>query len=140
MAGILKRWLRASVQMRVVLALLYLLTTFSLPLSHTCQLAAKDIHHRYSELTNHRHAGNNFVERRLESGQSDYNKANQPRSTYCSACLYSVTCKTFKLRSSVLSLSAEVVAEPQRLPKPDLLKQGEWLCSISLRGPPITTS
>jgi len=140
MAGILKRWLKAFVGMRVVLALLYLLTTFGLPLNHTCQLAAKDIHHRYLELTNQRHCGNNFVERKPESGQYDCDKADQPYGTYCCACLYSITSKTFKLRSNVPLLSAEVVAETQKLPKPNPLKQVEWLCSISLRAPPITTS
>ena len=140
MADIWKKWLKNPGGMRVVLAFLYLLATFGVPLSHTCQLADKDIHHRYSECTSHRHENDNLTELRLAYSQSDCDNTNQPRSTYCSACLYSLTSKAFKLYSNASLYSIQTVVRTQIVPQFDFTKQLEWLSSVSLRAPPSITS
>ena len=140
MADIWKKWLKNPGGMRVVLAFLYLLATFGVPLSHTCQLADKDIHHRYSECTNHLHESCNLTGLRLVFSQSNCDDKNQPHSTYCSACLYSLTSKTFRLCSNASLCSTQTVIRTQILPQLDFTKQLEWLSSISLRAPPSITS
>ena len=140
MADIWKKWLKNPGWMRVVLAFLYLFTTFGTPLSHTCQLADKDIHRRYSECTNHRHEGCNLTGLRLASSQSDCDNKNQPHSTYCSACLYSLTAKAFKFCSNASLYSIQAVVRTQILPQLNFTKQLEWFCSAPLRAPPSIAS
>ena len=140
MVNIWKTWLTAPGGMRVVLAFLYLFATFGVPLSHTCQLADKDIHHRYSECTNHRHEGCNLTGLRLAYSQSDCDNTNQPHSTYCSACLYSLTSKAFRLCSNASLCSTHTVVRTQVLPQLSFIKQLEWFCSAPLRAPPSITS
>ena len=140
MADIWKKWLNNPGGMRVILAFLYLLATFGIPLSHTCQLADKDIHRRYSECTNHRHEDCNLTELRLVSSQSNCDNKNQPHSTYCSACLYSLTSKAFKFYSNASLYPIQTVVRTQILPQLDFIKQLEWLSLVSLRAPPGITS
>ena len=140
MAYIWKKWLTAPGGIRIILALLYLFVTFSIPLSHTCQLADKDVHSHHSECTNHRHEDGNLIELRLASSQSNCDNKNQPNSTYCSACLYSLTSKAFKFCSNASLCSTQTVVRTQILPRLDFTKQLEWFSSVSLRAPPSITS
>jgi len=45
MANIWKKWITAPRGIRIVFTSLYLLVTFGSPLSHTCHLADKNVHH-----------------------------------------------------------------------------------------------
>lgn len=140
MANIWKKWLINPGGMRVVLALLYMLAVFGIPLNHTCQLADKDIHNHHSECTNHRQGDDNFVKVRIVSNQANCDNNNQSHSTYCSACLYLLTSKTFKFCSNASLCSTQAVVRTQVLPQLSFIKQLEWFCSAPLRAPPCITS
>ena len=140
MANIWKKWITAPRGIRIILAFLYLFVTFGVPLSHICQFADKDIHHPYSECTSHRHEDDNLTELRLAYSQSNCENKSQLHSTYCSACLYSLTSKTFKLCSKVSLCSMGTAVDIQILPQLNFTQQFEWLSSISLRAPPCIAS
>ena len=141
MADIWKKWLKNPGGMRVVLAFLYLLATFGVPLSHTCQLADKDGYNYHSECTSYQLHNDSYVEVHLTAfNQNNLSEKADSHNLYCPACLYSLTCKAFRVCSNGSLYSIQTVVRTQILPQLDFTKQLEWLSSISLRAPPSITS
>ena len=140
MANIWKKWFTNSGGMRVVLVLLCLFVTFSIPLNHTCQLGNKDLYDCHSVCSSYQETEGNFAEARFVPNQASYEGEDQCHSTYCLACLYSLTSKAFKFCSNASLYSIQAVVRTQILPQLDFTKQFEWLSSVSLRAPPSITS
>ena len=139
MVGIWKKTLTNSGGMRVILVLLYGLATFGIPLSHTCQIVGGDIRQQ-SECADHGHEDGKLSESGLAFSQSNCDNENQPHSTYCSACLFSLTSKTFKLYLNTSLRPTQTVVRTQVLPKLSFVIQLELFCSAPLRAPPSIAS
>ena len=142
MAAFLKKWVAATGGMRSILALLYVLTVFGIPLSHTCQLADKGLHHCHLECSSCLLHSDEHVEVQCVAvcNQNDTTETAKSHDQCCLACLFSLTSKTFKLYSNTSLCSTQTVVRTQILPQLDFTKQFEWLSSISLRAPPGITS
>ena len=142
MADIWKKWLTNQGRMRVVLALLYLLANLSIPLSHTCHPTDKDIHHHHLECTDHTLQDGSYrqVHHTVVFNQNSLFEKADSHGLYCSACLYSLTSKTFKLYPKISLCSAQTIVRTQVLPQFSFIKQLEWFCSAPLRAPPSMIS
>ena len=134
------KWTVTTVRTPVFFALLYLLATFITPLSHTCQLANKDVCEHYSEYKNHRQIDDNFVKLRIISNHTNCDNNNQSHNTYCSACLHLLDSKTFRFYSVASLCSTQVIVRTQVLPQLTFSQQLEWFCSIPPRAPPNIVS
>ena len=142
MADIWKKCLTNPGRMRIVFALLYLLTAFGIPLAHTYQLADKDIHHDHLECLNRLLHNDSYVKVQSATAfeQNGLTKPAESHDLYCPACLYSLTSKIFKSCSSTSMHSTQTVVRVQVLPQFCFIKQLEWFCSAPLRAPPCMTS
>jgi len=142
MAGIWKKWLTNQGRMRVVLALLYLLATFSIPLSHTCSSADDDIHHQHLEYSEHTLQDGSYrqVHHTDAFSQNNLFENTDSHDLNCSACLYLLTSKTFKLYPNTSLCSTQTITRTQVLPQFSFIRQLEWFCSAPLRAPPSMTS
>ena len=142
MGNIWKKWFTNPGGMRVVLALLYGLATFGIPLGHTCQLADKDIHLRHLECSSHLLGNNSYAEvhHTATFNQNSLSDKTDFHDLYCPVCLYSLTSKAFKLCSKASLYSTQTVVRTQVLPQLNFIKQLEWFCSAPLRAPPSIAS
>ena len=142
MTDIWKKWLTNPRQMRVAVALLYLLTSFDIPLSHTCQLADKSLHNCHSGCTSHLLHSDEHIEVQSVTGfnQNGLSETNKSHNMHCPVCLYSLTSKTFKLYSNTSLCSTQTAVRTQILPQLSFTKQLEWFCSNPLRAPPFSIS
>ena len=141
MANIWKKCVTNPGGIRVVLAFLYLLVTFGIPLSHKCWPADKDIHHRYSECSSLLLQSNSYVEvHHTAFNQNRLSDKTDTHDLYCPACLYSLTCKAFKICSNTSLCSTQTVVRTQVLPQLSFIKQIEWFYSAPLRAPPSIAS
>ena len=142
MVNVLKKNFTSHGQMRVVLALLYLLTTLSIPLSHTCQLAEKDAHNHHTECIGHQFQSNKCAEAHsaVALDQNDITETAKSQNHCCPACLYLLISKASKFCSNASLYSTQTVKRTQPLLQLGFTKQLEWLCSVSLRAPPSITS
>jgi hypothetical protein len=141
MADIWKKPLTNPGGIRIILALLYGLATFGIPLSHTCQLADKDIHH-HSECTSHLlHSDSNVeVHHTAIFNQNSLSEKADSHDMYCPACLYLLNYKSFKPGLMVSLISIEITAKLHILSQINFTKQFVLLSSIALRAPPIIPS
>jgi len=135
----LKKWLTNSGRVQVIFALLYLLTTFGIPLSHTCQLVDKNVHPRHSECSSRLLHSESDVETQHATVLNQSSLTETYR-LHCPACLFSLTSKAFRARSNVSLCSTQTVVRTHILPQWDSIKQLEWFCSAPLRAPPSITS
>ena len=141
MANIWKKGLVNSMRMRVALALLYLLATFAIPISHTCTLSNKDGNNYHSECISHHQQSDSSVELHYTVfNQNILSGKTNSHELYCPACLYSLTYKAFKFCSKTSLCSIKTVIRIQVLPQLSFTKQLEWFCSAPLRAPPSMTS
>jgi len=142
MVGIWRKRLTNRGGMRVALAFLYLFATFGIGLSHTCQLADKDVHDHHSGCNDHLlHNKNNVeVQHTTSFNQNTLSEKTENHSLYCPECLYSLTFKAFRFYSNTSLYPTQIVTRTQFLPQLSFAKQLEWFCSVSLRAPPCVIS
>jgi len=142
MADISKKRFTNPRGIRVALAFLYLFATFGIPPSHTCPHVDKDIHHRHLECSIHLLHSDSFVEvhHTATFNQNSLSDKTNSHDLYCSACLYSMTSKAFKLCLNTSLYSTQTVVRTQVLPQLSFTKQFEWFRSAPLRAPPCIAS
>ena len=142
MADVWKKWLRNRVGMRVVLALLYGLATFGIPLSHTCKLSHRDLDDQHLEYTSQQLHYESYVEvhHTATFNQNSFSNKADSHDQYCPACLYSLTSKTFRASSNISLCLIQAVTKPQILPQLNFAKEPYWFCSAPLRAPPVINS
>ena len=142
MANIWEKWVAATGGMRSILALLYALTVFGIPLSHTCKLSYRDVHDRHSECSSHLLYNDSNVEvhHTATFNQNSLSDKTDSHELYCPACLFSLTSKAFKLYSNTSLCSIQTVVRTQVLPQLSFTKQLKWFCSAPIRAPPSITS
>ena len=106
----MKKGVTATLGMRLILAFLFLFASFCIPLSHTCQLADKDIYYHHSECSSHQVHGDNYVEvhHTATFNQNSFSDKTDSHDLYCPACLYSLTSKTFRVCSNVFLCSTQI--------------------------------
>ena len=141
MADVWKKWVAATGGMRSILVLLYVLTVFGIPLSHTCKLSGKDVHNYHSEYTSRQLHSDSYVEVQSATAfnQNGLTKTAESHDLYCPACLFSLTSKAFRACSNVSLCSTQTVVGTQILPQLNFTKQLEWFYSAPLRAPPSIT-
>ena len=142
MTKIWKRWFTNLGGMRIVLALLYLLATFSAPLSHTCCHVGTETSHQHLQCAGHTRQNDTYLEEHYTASlnQNSLDKKADSHELYCAACLYSLKIKIFKLSSNTSLCLTQAVAKTQVLPQFSFIKQLEWFCSAPLRAPPSIAS
>ena len=120
----------------IAAAFIYLFTTFTVPLTHTCNLPTKHCH-LHNGYCCEPHTGpslqvgldrDNGIERTLVCGNT------------CAGCLYSITSKFTHLNGGKALISTKLSASFRPLPDSPVIKQHDRLSSISLRAPPSLPS
>jgi hypothetical protein len=56
------------------------------------------------------------------------------------ACLYSIVVKSVQVRTGTWLVKPQILPSIHILPLTTIVRQSEWLSSISLRAPPLTAS
>ena len=142
MNGIWKKWIVTTGKVRVILALLYLFSTFVIPRKHTCRLADKNIHRPHSEYSNRLlHCDSNIeVHHTTTFNRNSFSGKTDSHNLYCLACRYSLSFKTFKPYLNTSLCSTEIVVRTYVLPQLSFTKQIEWFCSTPPRAPPNIAS
>ena len=127
---------------RIFLAFLYMFVTFGIPLGHTCQPADIDIHYCHLECSDDVLYSDSYGEVNHTAGfdQNSYSYKTDSHELNCSACLFLLTTKVFKLYPKTSLCSTLTVIRTQISRHSSFAKQLEWFCSASLRAPPIITS
>ncbi|MGV7234844.1 MAG: hypothetical protein ACQ9ET_01180 [Nitrosomonadaceae bacterium] len=125
-----------------MLAFLYLLAIFCVPLSHKCDIFGNDVHNYQLDCDDHQshcdeHAGIGLV---TAFYQYDSTETDKSPDQYCLACLHSLTSKTLKLCSNTSVHATQTVVRTQVLPQLSVVMQLEWLISSPLRAPPSMAS
>jgi len=135
---LLEKWFSASLCMRVIVALLYGLVNSTVLLNHTCYLAKEDpydchLAHPSCQFTDGRCAGTRL---NIELNHKSSNSKVLSYSKYCSACLYLLTSKLFKLNQAAPQVSVYVFVKVRFIYHLNFTKQFEWFSSAPLRAPP----
>jgi hypothetical protein len=125
---------------RIVCALIYILSIFAFPLTHSCTSTRGGrsyCHSSVIEFCGEVEAGCRDQD---GSGHDDYDDEPSSGENSCAACIHSVNSKTPEVgRGNVL-----VTFESSTLSGPALISQSlkhtEWTTSIFLRGPPVNIS
>ena len=123
-------------------AVIYLLTTFALPLTHTCYLHQSspsicDFNRPHRSACGEAHAIGD-IERpsRRKSPSSGFPSYGHQ----CAACIYSTTSTAVDVQRGVTLSTSHVPASVESSYSSIPLKQPEWTSSIVSRAPPFTTS
>ena len=142
MANVWKKLFTNYKQGRVFLAFLYLFVTFGIPLGHTCQPADKDIHYCHLECSDDVLYSDSYGEVNHTAGfdQNSYSYKTDSYELNCSACLFLLTTKVFKLHQNTSLCSTQTVIRTQISKHSNFAKHFEWFCSAPLRAPPINTT
>jgi len=142
MFTLLKKWFSASLCMRVIVALLYGLVNFTVPLNHTCYSAKEDPYGCYLAHPSCQFTDGSCARTRhkiaLNQNISDDKVFSYGQ--FCLACLYSLTSKLFKLNSATSLVSVDAFVKVRFIYHLNFTKQFEWFSSAPLRAPPIITS
>lgn len=125
---------------RVISSVLYALSIFLLPLSHTCLSIRSErsyCHLKVSEFQGEVEAGCRDQE---GSGHDNHNGKPSSRGDSCAACIHSVNSKTSTISVGIILISYE----SSIFSCPALISQRprhtEWTTSVFLRGPPLNIS
>ena len=123
-------------------AVIYLLTTFALPLTHTCCLHQSspsicDFNRPHGSACGQAHAiGDTERSSRRRSPNSGFPSYGQQ----CAACIHSTTSAAIAIQRGATLSTSHVPASVGSSHSSSLLKQPEWTSSIVSRAPPFTTS
>ena len=142
MLSLRKKWLTALREICIVLAFLYGLATFSIPLSHTCKLADKGLHHCRSECSSQLLHRDEHVKVQYVAiyNQNDITETAKSHNHCCLACSYSFTSKAFKFCPNNSLCTIQTVIKTEVSTQLNFTKRSEWFSSISLRAPPVINS
>ena len=142
MSNILKKLFTNHKRSRVFLAFLYLFATFGILANHTCQSSDNDINQCYLECSSDLlHSDNSVkVQHTGDFNQNSLSYKIDSHELNCSACIFLLTTKVFKLYPKTSLCSTLTVIRTQISRHSSFAKQLEWFCSASLRAPPIITS
>jgi hypothetical protein len=142
MITLLKKRFYASPYMRVIVALFYGLINFTVLLNHTCCSAKEEPYGCHIENSSCHFPEESCAGTRpkIALNQNSADGKVSSRRQYCSACLYSLTSKLFRLNSAVFMASVDAVVETRVILHLNFTKQLEWFSSAPLRAPPILTS
>jgi len=142
MSIFLERWFRASRASRIVIGLIYLFVAFTIPLYHTCGLAGlcrkscncdDSCYYSCCKISS-------CDQPNIFSKQINHKDSTLFNPSLCMACMYSVTSNATQVNTAAAVLRNEVPAFTQSLLSLGVIKQSEWLSSISSRAPPLISS
>jgi len=134
MADILKIWIKAPRKIRVVFALLYVLMPLVVSLNHICNDSGLKLHSCHFPDDNHPN-----IYLKTAHNQNCPDSKVSSHSQNCPACTYLLKSKSFKFCSAGSALDVKADAKSHIVPCQNFTNQFEWLCSNSLRAPPIIT-
>ncbi len=139
MADILKIWIKAPGKIRVVFALLYALVPLSVSLNHICNDSELNPYSYHLDRSGYHFPNDNHPNMYLTTVNNPNCSDSKvlSHSQKCPACEYLLKSKSSKFcpPSSIISVRAD--AKRHILPCWNFTNQFEWLCSNSLRAPPI---
>ncbi len=128
--------------LRIICAVIYILTTSVLPLAHTCTSTQSEGSHCHlvgSELY-----GDGGVDvtgyDEDGSGQDDHDGESSANGYTCTACVYSANSKTSEIGCGIIPVIFETSTCTKLTRTSQSLKQVEWTSSVFLRAPPLHIS
>ena len=141
MADILKIWIKAPGKIRVVFALLYVLVPLSVSLNHICNDSGLKPHSCHLDSSDCHFPDDNHPKIYLKTAHSQNCSDSKvlSHSQKCPACTYLLKSKSSKFCSPSSTLNVRADVKRHILPYWNFTNQFQWLCSNSLRAPPIIT-
>jgi len=126
----------------VAIVVMYLVVAVGISANHSCEVSNRRC--RHSDLCNPGfHSDGKSctgIQSEMVLHKSDNQSALHRSKTQCAACLYSTIAKSFQSRPNSRFINPGVLRISQVLPFTRIIKQSEWLSSISLRAPPLNAS
>ncbi len=123
-------------------AVAYLVAILALPVTHTCSLRQACLSPRCFGRSVPYCSGRTDVYGGSEAS-SEQNVREGDALSYdyaCTACAYSLNCKTTQVHSGAVSTQLKIPCFAEPLPVTNAALRLEWTSSISLRAPPFTAS
>jgi hypothetical protein len=141
MPGLLKKWIKHGVA-RIAVAIAYLFITFTIPLTHTCNLHKAHPQACCSNSTFHCCSFETAVCTHSEFNlkQSSYNIESGCHNSLCLACVYSMNCRSTEISPATTPIIIAIPAFIQSLPYSRFAKRLKWTCSTISRAPPVSIS
>lgn len=141
MPSFLKKWIKHGIA-RSGVAIVYLSITFTIPLTHTCNLHKADPRACHSNSTYHSCSfeSHTCTQPEFKLKQSSYNIKSGFRDGLCLACVCSMNCRTTEISSEATPFIIEIPVFVQSLSNSKVARQLEWTCSIAQRAPPVSIS
>lgn len=141
MPGFLKKWIRHRVA-RIAVAIAYLFITFTIPLTHTCNLhkAHPQAYHYTSTYDCHSFESHTCTPLKIVLFQNSFKTKVLFHHGPCMACLYSITSRSVQVNPGPSLVNTEVLTSVRSLHDSLVTKQLEWTSSIVLRAPPVSIS
>jgi len=135
-----KRTIRYKIT-QVMMTVVYLFVTFTIPLNHTCGLHETCSKYHFDNPDHY--CGIDIhtdVQPEVDLKQDNCKAEILSHSNPCIACLYSITSKSTQVNTGRALINIKVPISFQTLPTLGIVRQSEWLSSVSLRAPPIINS
>lgn len=141
MPGFPKKWIRHGMA-RIAVAVAYLFITFTIPLSHTCNLHKADPQACHSNGTFHCCSFESPVctQSEFKLKKSSCRTESRLYHSFCEACVYSMNCRATEISSAAAPIIIEIPDFVQYSPDSRITKRLEWTSSIFLRAPPVSIS
>jgi len=141
MPGFLKKWIRHGVA-RIAVAIAYLFITFTIPLTHTCNLhkAHPQACHFNSTYDGRSFESHTYTQLKTVLFQNSLKSKVLFHHGPCMTCLYSITSRSLQVNPEPSLVKTEVLTSVRSLHDSLVTKQLEWTSSIVLRAPPVSIS
>lgn len=140
MPGLLRKWIKHRMA-KITVAIVYLFITFTVPISHTCNLNKAYLQACHSNGTFHCCSfAAVCTQPEFNLKQSSYNIKSGFHDSLCLACVYSMNCRATEISSAATPIIIGIPAFVQSLPDSRVTRRLEWTSSIILRAPPVSIS
>jgi len=136
-----KKWVRYEVA-RIAVAIAYLFITFTISLTHTCNLYKADPRACHSNSAYHRCSfeSHTCTQLKIALFQNSFKTKVLTHHGPCTACLYSITSRSVQVNPGPSLVNTEVLTSFRSLHNSLVTKQLEWTSSIVLQAPPVSIS
>ena len=123
-------------------AIVYLVAILAVPITHTCSLSQACLSPCCFGGSERHCSGQTGVYGGTEasSKQNVHEGGALPYDSACTACVYSLCCKTTQVHCGTASIALKIPCFGEASPITNAVMRLEWSSSISSRAPPFTTS
>ncbi len=127
---------------RIAVAIIYLFITFTISLTHTCNLYKADPRACHSNSAYHcwSFESHTCTQLKIALFQNSFKTKVLTHHGPCMACLYSITSRTVQVIPGPSLVNTKLLTSVRALHDSLVTKQFEWTSSIVLRAPPVSIS